>query len=229
MTREEIYRSAQEQRTRQQRTGQNATSDVIQPGMVRALPTVPTELAQPNTPGMPEMPQPPTAGQPAADQNASSRMPNAPTYRPPTAPAPPRSSYSSYATLEQQRQLAGTAAYRSFAPSSGPEKVYAGTQVSSSGVSPYMQLFRNDTAGGTIDNYTTLVRPQLQQQRLNQQFGVDLWGMQRENRLQQSSLLRMQENARSLQGVGTPQFYMNAGNSYPGYSNPGYGNPGYGP
>ncbi len=39
MTREETQRAMQDQRARQQRTGKNSTSDVIQPGMVRTLPT----------------------------------------------------------------------------------------------------------------------------------------------------------------------------------------------
>ncbi len=253
MTRDEMQRATQEQRMRMQRTGQSSSTDAIQPGMApRVLPTAPTELVPPGTPGMPLMPPTPTpgeaavpAGQPAnADPNASSRLPNAPTYRPPTASGPRSSSYSSYAALDQQRQLAGTTAYRSFASLPPPEKVYAGTQVSTSGVSPYLQLFRNDTAGGTIDNYSTLVKPQLQQQRMNQQFGTDLWGLQRDARIQQASVQRMQNNVRTLQGVGTPQFYMNGGGYYPDYGNsgygnlpygsspygnPGYGNPGYGP
>ncbi|MCE5267515.1 MAG: hypothetical protein LLG00_06480, partial [Planctomycetaceae bacterium] len=123
---------------------------------------------------------------------------------------------------------AGSAAFRSFAPAGGPEKVLSGNQVSSSGVSPYLQLFRNDTAGGTIDNYTTLVRPALQQQRLNQQFGADLFGLQRDSRIQQASLQRFQTNVRTLQGVSTPQFNV-SGNAFPGYVSPGgYGNLGYG-
>ena len=230
-------RAMQEQRARMQRTGQSAATGVIQPGMVpRALPTAPTEPAQPGTPGMPEMPQPPTAGEAAAPGRPAGRdgsgcrlaVSHAPTYRRSTGPQPRQASYSSYAALEQQRQLAGMAAYRSFAPPPPPEKVYAGTQVASSGVSPYMQLFRNDTAGGTIDNYTTLVRPQLQQQRMNQQFGTDLWGLQRDARIQQSSLQRMQNNARTLAGRGHAAVLHERRQLLSGLRQSGYGNPGYG-
>ncbi len=41
-----------------------------------------------------------------------------------------------------------------------PQKAFAGFQ-QQSGVSPYMNLYRRDNLG-TIDNYTTLVRPQLE-------------------------------------------------------------------
>jgi len=51
-------------------------------------------------------------------------------------------------------------------------------------VSPYLNLFRRDLGGNDDLNYNTLVRPQLQQQQLNQQ-------------LQQ----RTYENARRLQAV----------------------------
>jgi hypothetical protein len=36
-------------------------------------------------------------------------------------------------------------------------------------VSPYLNLFRQDTSGNTAFNYNTLVEPQLRQQQLNQQ------------------------------------------------------------
>jgi hypothetical protein len=233
MTRDEIYQAREGQREQVQRNQQNSGSGMMPSGMRRPMPMAPTELAQPGTPGMPQMPEAPTQGGPAgAGRQAASNMPNAPTnYRPPSTAAPPNPNTSYYSALSQQRDLAGTAAYRSYTGPPPPEKVYAGTQVPSSGISPYMQLFRNDTAGGTIDNYTTLVRPQLQQQRLNQQFGTDLFGLQRDARLQQASMQRMQNIDRSLQSVSTPQFYMNGGGYYPGnqgYGNQGYGNQGYG-
>ena len=37
-------------------------------------------------------------------------------------------------------------------------------------VSPYMQLFRGDNAGGTIDNYSTFVKPLLLQQQMNREL-----------------------------------------------------------
>ena len=183
-----------------QRTGRSAAAGVIQPGMVRALPTPPTEPAQPGTPGMPEMPQPPTAGEAAAPgpvgRSGSDRF-LADAQRPDlsashgaaaavnrvTPPTPHWTSSGSWPGWPRTGRLPRRRRRRRCTP---------GRKSSSSGVSPYMQLFRNDTAGGTIDNYTTLVRPQLQQQRMNQQFGTDIWGLQRDARIQQSSLQRMQ-------------------------------------
>ncbi len=92
----------------------------------------------------------------------------------------------------------------------------------SSGVSPYMNLFRNDTAGGTIDNYSTYVRPALDQRSMNQQFNMDVYGLQRNQRIQSAAMQRLgREYSREPQSIGTPQFYRNYGNFY----SPG----GYGP
>ena len=49
-------------------------------------------------------------------------------------------------------------------------------------VSPYLNLFREDLAGGSDLNYNTLVRPMLQQQQFNQQ--VQRQGLELERRLQ---------------------------------------------
>jgi hypothetical protein len=53
--------------------------------------------------------------------------------------------------------------------SSNTQKPFANV-TSRPAVSPYMNLFREDFDGGGDFNYQTLVQPQLQQQRLNQQF-----------------------------------------------------------
>jgi hypothetical protein len=71
------------------------------------------------------------------------------------------------------------------------------SQVSSSPtVSPYLNLFREDFDGGGDFNYQTLVRPQLQQQQLNQQF-------QREN----------YELARRVQSISAQSDYKNPAGS----------------
>ena len=99
-----------------------------------------------------------------------------------------------------------------------------------------MNLFRNDTNGGTIDNYSTSVRPALDQRSMNQQFDMDLYGLQRNQRIQSAALQQLGRNySRAPQAVGTPQFYMNYGNYYPGSYGPNnygqgpYGAGGYGP
>ena len=80
-----------------------------------------------------------------------------------------------------------------------------------------MGLFRNDTTGGTIDNYSTLVRPALDQRSMNQQFNMDIYGLERNARLQNAALQQMNRcnNSRAPQSIGTPQFYMNYGGYYP--------------
>ena len=43
---------------------------------------------------------------------------------------------------------------------------------------PYQNLYRNDNQGGTIDNYTTIVKPQLDQMQQNMQTNNDINGLQ---------------------------------------------------
>jgi hypothetical protein len=84
-----------------------------------------------------------------------------------------------------------------------------------SGVSPYMNLFRTNTGG--VDNYNTLVKPELEQRRLNQQFNRDIGGLERNTNQQLLDLRRRYEATHrqpvdNSQGVGTPQFYMQTQN-----------------
>ena len=84
-----------------------------------------------------------------------------------------------------------------------------------------MGLFRNDTNGGTIDNYSTVVRPALDQRSMNLQFNVDIYGLTRNARIQNAALQDMGRGGASApQIIGTPQFY-NSNNNY--YYFPGYG------
>ncbi len=102
-------------------------------------------------------------------------------------------------------------------PFAGPTGPFGG----SGGYSAYMNLFRQNN-GGTIDNYTSLVRPALQQMNINQQVASDVFGLERQNRIQQALAQQAQINyaPRTLQGVGTPEYYMNFGR-YQGFANPG--------
>ncbi len=210
-------------RSRDNLTGQPETTR--QPsGASGTTPMAPTDSSQPFGPGMPAAPTsnlPPDAGMGAgmtgpAYGSAGTRIPAAPT---PRSYAPSSSAYSSYGAMqgERQRMTSSThSGFRSAVPA--PEKVYTGYQMNSTGVSPYMNLFRRDTAGGTVDNYTTLVRPALEQQMANQRFNMDIYGLERNARIQQSSLQQIErQNARAPQSIGTPQYYMNSGGYYPGY------------
>ena len=114
--------------------------------------------------------------------------------------------------LDQSRTVQAAANPNIIAPPVQPstEKPFSGYQTPS-GISPYMNIYRSGTNNGTIDNYTTLVKPQLDQRYLNQQYGRDIRGLQGDSRTQGQSL---QQQSRQLQGVSTPQFYMNYGNYY---------------
>ena len=187
------------------------------------------------------MPMPPTSkdaldtspGVPS-DQYVSPTAPNAPdvpqsrqAYSPHTATSP-----SSYSQADEMRQRNEMAEHPAFAPPAQVPKAFATARPFSSGVSPWMGLFRNDTNGGTIDNYSTQVRPALDQRSLNQQFNMDVYGLQRNAQIQNAALqqLNNRANSRAPQVIGTPQFYQNGG-GYPygagGYGQ-GYGQGGYG-
>ncbi len=103
------------------------------------------------------------------------------------------------------------------APSPASDKAFAGYQPQS-GVSPYMNLFR--IGGETIDNYTSLVRPQIEQRFLNQQFNRDIRTLNNTSQTQRVDLQQLYRTNQSLQGVATPQYYMNYGSYYPGSGQP---------
>ena len=187
------------------------------------MPSSPTEAAPPGTPGTPGLSPPtqPKLGEEGAAGGGGAAgagyMPMAPTYR---RPAPPMSiAASPYSAFTEQQTLLSAAW--------SPQKAFANYQPPSSGVSPYMNLFRTGTNNGTIDNYTTLVRPALQQQSANQTFGTDIFGLQRSERIQSMALQQVDRSARTLQGVGTPQYYLNSGMPQP-YMTYGYGGNVYG-
>ena len=92
-------------------------------------------------------------------------------------------------------------------PSPASEKAF-GNYRPTSGVSPYMNLFR--VGGETVDNYTSLVRPQLDQRFANQQFNRDIRSLQRSSSMQRVNLNQLYRANQTLQGVATPQFYMQA-------------------
>lgn len=193
------------------------------------VPTSPTEelppggeamLGQPASPTSPILPGVASSGtqtQGVGGAAFGTRHPTAPTagrggdsdaYRP--------RARSAVGQMEGQQTRAGagmggTASFMA-PPASMPDKAFSGYRPTS-GVSPWLNMFRRDSLG-TVDNYTTLVRPQLDQRYLNQQFGQDIGGLERNARMQGYNLMQQNQQQRSLQGVGTPQFYMNYGNYY---------------
>ncbi len=180
------------------------------------MPTSPTKPTQ----GAAGLPLSPTAdptlmgglgqGQGAMGQGGP-QMPVAPTAQ--GRPSPSYSGRGSSGAM--QRPSSRSTSQPSFGGSSrSNQKAFSTYNPFSSGVSPYMNLFRRDTDLGTVDNYTTLVRPALEQRAANQRFNMDIFGLERRARLQQHSIQRMEQTERTLQGIGTPQYYMNYGGYY---------------
>ncbi|MEN6405087.1 MAG: hypothetical protein ABFC77_01320 [Thermoguttaceae bacterium] len=183
------------------------------------MPSAPTESAGPDA-GM-NQPTAPTSGfinpmpgqrAPTAPTERRSNMSDSGGYRP--------SSYSSLGSRAPSQSMpSGTASFMTPPATAVPqatatqEKAFSGYRPTS-GISPYMNLFRRDS-GGTVDNYTTLVRPESDQRFLNQRFGNDIRGLQNSTRTQGINLQNLNQQNRTLQGVGTPQYYMNYGNYYP--------------
>jgi hypothetical protein len=100
----------------------------------------------------------------------------------------------------------------SVAPQGPVDKAFSGYHPTS-GVSPYMNLFR--IQGDTLNNYTSLVRPEVEQRFLNNQFGQDIRGLATQSRMQGVNLQQLYRTNETLQGVATPQYYMNTGSYYP--------------
>ena len=73
-----------------------------------------------------------------------------------------------------------------------------------------MNLFREDE--GDLDNYSTLVKPFVEQRYTNRRVGSQISGLERNSRTQGSALKRI---GRVQQGVATPQF-QNYKGYYPG-------------
>jgi len=93
-------------------------------------------------------------------------------------------------------------------------KPYSGYRPSR-GVSPYMNLFRDDTDFGRIDNYNTLVRPRLQQQNENRQAAGQIRGLQGATRAQGSAIQHIGNRTGTVPRT-TGQFFNNTQQYFPG-------------
>jgi hypothetical protein len=202
-------RGAAGQRDRSASAG--GSQRTMQQGMSPIVPYAPTEAVPPG--GAPGQPMAPTSNAP---QGLIS-TPGAGAFAPqqPMAPTAPRSAPMgmSRSTLETGRNLPMLNTNPGAVSAPVAEKPFAGYRPTS-GVSPYMNLFR--IQGDSLDNYTSLVRPQVEQRFLNQQFGRDIRSLENNTRSQGLDLRQLYRSNQTLQGVGTPQYYMNTQNYYPG-------------
>ena len=83
-------------------------------------------------------------------------------------------------------------------------------------VSPYINLTRDDTDFGRIDNYNTLVRPKLEQQNANRRAAGQIRGLQNNSRQQGSAIQRIGNRTGSLPQTTSGQFFMNTQKYFPG-------------
>ena len=119
-------------------------------------------------------------------------------------------------TAEQSnRRMQAARNSASITPQSA-SKPFSTASMPSSGMSPYMNLFRSGNGNGTIDNYTTLVKPELDQRRANQRFGSEINGLESNTRVQGMNIQQLNRNTQSLQGVNATQYFMNYGDYYQG-------------
>jgi hypothetical protein len=81
-------------------------------------------------------------------------------------------------------------------------------------ISPWMNLYRNDTANGTQDNYTGFVRPALDQQNANQHFAAQINTNSSKLQQQQSALQQSGQQVPVGAGLVNPQYFINYGNYY---------------
>ncbi|HEY4760187.1 MAG TPA: hypothetical protein VIH42_06375 [Thermoguttaceae bacterium] len=164
---------------------------------------------------------PPTAYSDPSDADTSGGRPSDlldPTSLPtsPTRARPGMSgSYTSMRNAQIQNRRMEAARNAAAATPQLATKPFSGYRQPTSGVSPYMNLFRSNGLG-TIDNYSTLVRPELEQGRMNQQFGAEIHGLENSTRVQGMTLQRLGRDTQNLQGVNANQFFMNYGDYYPG-------------
>jgi len=85
-------------------------------------------------------------------------------------------------------------------------------------ISPYMNLYRNDGLGA-VNNYYSLVKPQLDQRAYNQRLQTQVQSLENTTRVQSQELNRLNPYATPASGALPAQF-MNLQNYYPAYRSP---------
>ena len=98
--------------------------------------------------------------------------------------------------------------------STGRDKPFANVS-SRPAVSPYLNLFREDFQGGGDFNYQTLVRPQLQQQQVNQRFQDESQALSRRVQQISASAAYSPEGSKSQYPTGHQTVFGYYGRFYP--------------
>ncbi len=185
------------------------------------MPTAPTDSSVGSQVGQIYQFLPPTANAATAGSASGGGYSGLPgPMNVPTSPTRARpgeaQSYTSMHTAEEQNRRMAATRNAASAPAALTPKAFSGINPSSSGSSPYMNLFRTGNNNGTIDNYTTLVRPELDQQRANQKFGADIHGLENSTHVQSLNIRQLNRETQTLQGVNATQYFMNYGDYYQG-------------
>jgi hypothetical protein len=186
------------------------------------MPSAPTDSSAGSQMGQSYQYLPPTANSAVGNASGGGRasgdfgpqsVPNSPTRARPGEPQ----SYTSMQNITQQNRIQSAARNATAtAPQLTAKPFSDASQRSSGGSSPYMNLFRSGNSNGTVDNYTTLVRPELDQQRANQKFGADIHGLENSTHVQGLNIRQLNRDTQTLQGVNATQYYMNYGDYYQG-------------
>ena len=79
-----------------------------------------------------------------------------------------------------------------------------------------MNLFRDSSRYGEVDNYNTLVKPRLEQQRNNQQTQWDLNSLRSQSNMQGMQLRDLNRRTDARQGATGRSSYKNYLDYYPG-------------
>ncbi len=121
-------------------------------------------------------------------------------------PPPMPQAYSQqFSSLESRNSPIRAAQIGGAAGSAPPTKAFAGVQRPPA-ISPYMQLYQQNTAGGTVDPYTTSILPQLNQMQQNQQNANDINNLQ----TQVAPLVAPpQTQPQNQEVMPTPQYNLN--------------------
>ena len=116
-----------------------------------------------------------------------------------TPGAMPRSPYAgSFSSMESSQGMSPPARFGGGPMSNSSVaqgKPFSNNYHPAPAVSPYYSMLTTDTRGGTVDPYTSIVQPQLQQQQQNTQFNNDINTLQN-----QYQLVAPEQNANRGQG-----------------------------
>lgn len=216
----EQQRNAQRQQSKSHTSGYSGRSQ--QQNMRPVMPAAPTDSSAGSQVGQAYNFLPPTANPASAGSDSNGGyvgLPgpmNVPTSPTRARPGEAQSYTSMHAAEEQNRRLAASRNSASAQAQLTPKAFSGVYNQPSTGSSPYMNLFRTGNNNGTIDNYTTLVKPQLDQTGTNQKFGSDIHGLENSTHVQGLNIRQLNRETQTLQGVNATQYFMNYGDYYQG-------------